>query len=296
MKWLIVILILLYTLPFVSAQEILSYNLSVELRDTTAHEDISIELFNQEYFPIKTFSYVLKGDVQDIEVLDADGKLEATVTEKDGSVIQSKFREPLRPNTSTWMMIRFDVINAVEKIGEEYVFSPVFSLPHGTKKFLLRVRLPEGMGLPRSVSRITRGTDVVPLPENVYSDGRATIFEWELHNGKGDFAVYIRYGKIRPDQRRVTYVIGFLLILVAVAYYFRWRMRKPEISYLEGDEGRVLGLIRSEEGILQKKIVESTGFSKAKVSMILSKLEKEGLIRKERYGLNNRLYIIKNDE
>lgn len=287
MRW--VIPLLLLPLPLASAQEIVSYNVSVWLGRDSAQEEIWVEIYNQNYFPLKTFSYVLRGDVRDIEVYDSLGSLGVNISRGEETVIQSSFREPLQPNASTGVGIRFNVANAVRRVEEGYVFSPVFSLPPGTGEFRLRVRLPEGMGLQRPVSGASGFTDVAPLPDRVFSDGRAIIFEWRRLSGEGDFAVYIRFAEPYPGGWGL-YVAGFLLVLLALGYYFFRRRGKPE--EIEDDKKKVLDLIRKKEGIIQKEIVDITGFSKAKVSMIISSLEKDGLIRKERLGLKNRLYPV----
>lgn len=292
MKGAIFALVCLAVLPSVSAQEILSYNISVWLKDYTAHEEISVMIFNQEYFPLRTFSYALKGDALDIEVSDPEGELDVNKTRTaEGTIIQSRFREPLQPNASTVLRVKFSLTNAVSKAGEGYVFSPVFSLPSGTEEFSLRVRLPEGMSLPRPVSGASGFTDVAPLPDKVSSDGRAIILEWNRFGTEGDFAVYIRYA--RPYARgKEWYAVGFLLVLAAGGYYLlKSKRRKPEAKGVGDDEERVLNLIKAKEGIVQKEIADITGFSKAKVSMIVSSLERQGLIRKERVGLKNRLYL-----
>lgn len=296
MNWAIIVLLFPVVLPLVSAQEIVSYNISVGLKEDSAYEEISVMIFNQNYFPLRTFSYALKGDARDIEVYDPKGRLDINTTRNRGTIIQSRFRHPLQPNASTVVMIRFNVTNAVSKVGEGYVFSPVFSLPTGTEEFRLRVRLPEGMGLPRPVSGISGFTDVAPLPDNVYSDGRAIIFEWKRYSTAGDFAVYIRYTKpYNEGKKKLLYTVGFLVVLAAGGYYLlKSKRRKPEAERIQGDKKRVLDLIEANEGIVQKKIVDITGFSKAKVSMIVSNLERDGLIRKERFGLKNRLYLTEN--
>jgi uncharacterized membrane protein len=287
----IIALLFFIIFPPASAQEIRSYNISVWLKEDSAYEEISVLIFNQHYFPLKTFSYALKGDVLDIEVHDFEGRLDINTTRNGGTVIQSRFREPLQPNASTVVMIRFNVTNAVSKVGEGYVFSPVFSLPAGTEEFRLKVRLPEGMGLPRPVSGISGFTDVAPLPDSVYSDGRAIIFEWKRYRTAGDFAVYIRYTKPYTRGKKL-YAVGFLLVLAVGGYYLlKSKRRRSEVGYMEDDMKRVLDIIKANDGIVQKEIVDITGFSKAKVSMIVSNLERDGLIRKEKFGLKNRLYL-----
>ncbi len=290
MKLGIIGLVFFLAMPVSLAQEIINYNISVKLEKDTAEEEISVLLYNQNYYPLKTFSYSLRADAINIEVYDEKGALDFNTTAYRGIVIRSKFREPLSPNATTRIAIRFTVPNAVRKAGSEYIFSPVFSLPPGTDEFRLKIRLPEGMGLPSPISEDSGFTDVVPIPDDVSSDGKAIILEWRRINVEGDFAVYVRF--TRPYIQNNLYIAALIsAIFILAALYFKWSRRKHAPLRVSEDESKVLELIRSKQGIAQKEIVENTGFSKAKVSGIVSSLEKKGLIWKKRIGLENRLYL-----
>lgn len=290
MRLLVGLMVVLISLPIASAQEIISYNISVTLDKDSAKEEISVLIFNQNYFPLNTFSYSLRDDAKEIEVSDRLGKLDAKTVVEDGVTIQSKFREPLQPNASTFVTIRFTVPDAVSKVGDGYIFSPVFFLPAGTDEFRLRVRLPEGMGLSRPVTGEQGFTDVVPLPNRVYSDGVAIILEWWRYKPQGDFAVYIRYVQPRAENENLQLLIIIVVLFLGVMYLLRVRKKEKTLE-LSRDEERITELIKANPGVPQREIVEITGFSKAKVSSIISSLEKKGLIRKEKTGLINRLYF-----
>lgn len=63
---------------------------------------------------------------------------------------------------------------------------------------------------------------------------------------------------------------------------------------LEGDELRLYEMISDAGGeMLQMKVVASGVFSKAKVTRLLDKLEKRGLVVRERHGMTNRIRIIR---
>jgi uncharacterized membrane protein len=291
MNYGIMALVVLLSMPLVSAQEIISYNISVELGKDSAQENISVLIFNQLYYPLNTFSYTLRGDARNVEVYDREGRLNVNATKEGGTIIQSEFREPLQPNASTLIIIKFNMASAVSKVGEGYVFSPVFSLPEGTDEFRLKVRLPEGMGLPRPVTAGSSYTDVAPLPDGVYSDGRAIILAWRRYDVSGDFAVYIRYAEPGSKSKNY-YLLGFFLILALAIFYLSRSKRRTKERGLDRDEMTVLELIKANNGVAQRDVVNITGFSKAKVSAVVSSLEKKGLIRKEKAGLINRLYLM----
>lgn len=63
---------------------------------------------------------------------------------------------------------------------------------------------------------------------------------------------------------------------------------------LEGDERRLFMRIQERGGVvLQKDLVTSSAeFSKAKVTRLLDKLERKGLVARERAGMTNRIRIV----
>lgn len=73
------------------------------------------------------------------------------------------------------------------------------------------------------------------------------------------------------------------------------RSREPAIpeTDLMTDEDRILSLLRDNGGRMkQVKIVEQTGWSKSKVSMILSEMDEEELISKLRVGRENIISLV----
>ncbi len=67
------------------------------------------------------------------------------------------------------------------------------------------------------------------------------------------------------------------------------RRYKPK----DKDVELVLRIIKENGGqIMQSKIVEKTGWSEAKVSLILSHLKKQGMIKKKRFGRKKAVYLV----
>lgn len=62
-------------------------------------------------------------------------------------------------------------------------------------------------------------------------------------------------------------------------------------SLLEGDEKVLFQNIFDGGMILQKQLISKTGFSEPKVSRLLDKLERRGLIIRQRDGMGNRILI-----
>ncbi len=62
-------------------------------------------------------------------------------------------------------------------------------------------------------------------------------------------------------------------------------------NILEGDEKVLFQKIIDNDGILQRELVLKTGFSEPKVSRLLDRIERRGLIVRQRDGMGNRVLI-----
>ncbi|MCS7138994.1 MAG: MarR family transcriptional regulator, partial [Crenarchaeota archaeon] len=96
---------------------------------------------------------------------------------------------------------------------------------------------------------------------------------------------------LEPSQIMVLILlVAIISILAIILYRHRKKMPPPPEEYIISDEELILRILRNSGGrLLQKQIKEATGFSKAKTSMVLSELQKKGLIRKIKRG---REYIV----
>lgn len=305
-KSFILLLSLLMLLSQVAAQEI-SYDITISLSEDSAHEILKITVNNTGELPLEDFSYELPGDAIDIKVYDAFGDLSPEIVYGANVVINSDFRAPVQPGKKEVITIEFDTAELISFNGREYIFSALFSPPaRYTKRFLLRLELPRGMGLPNPISSGAR-TDIAPLPDETISDGTTTAFVWDVAPGE-DFAAFVRYMPLisvstsppstpppSTSVRSVGYpLIVFVLLAVLLgAYYFKRKKEavKEKTEFMKDDEKTVIELIKGNEGIVQKRLVESTGFSKAKISKIVSELEKRKIVRVEKVGRRNKLFL-----
>jgi len=101
-------------------------------------------------------------------------------------------------------------------------------------------------------------------------------------------------------NRDVVTVLVFSFILGFCSAYLLFQHVRSEVKLkeekvdvaetaklLSEDELKVYALVKEEGLIYQHEIVRATGFSKAKVSRILDKLEAMGLVEKKRRGMSN---------
>jgi len=62
-------------------------------------------------------------------------------------------------------------------------------------------------------------------------------------------------------------------------------------ALLEGDEKALFQNVLDNDGILQRELIIKTGFSEPKVSRLLDKAERRGLIIRQRNGMGNRVFL-----
>ena len=63
------------------------------------------------------------------------------------------------------------------------------------------------------------------------------------------------------------------------------------VNLLEGDEKLLFQKVIDSDMILQRDLILKTGFSEPKVSRLLDRLERKGLIVRQRNGMGNRILI-----
>lgn len=69
------------------------------------------------------------------------------------------------------------------------------------------------------------------------------------------------------------------------------RLGPEELALLDEGERILYKLVASDDDTYQKDLPELTGFSKAKVSRLLDKLEHKGLVQRVSHGMTNRVVL-----
>jgi len=101
----------------------------------------------------------------------------------------------------------------------------------------------------------------------------------------------IAYGPLPPDMGAPTQVPAMATSATDAAQVQRLQ-EAAVVRTLDEDERRLYLQIRESGGTaLQRDLVASGAFSKAKVTRLLDKLERKGLVVRERYGATNRVRL-----
>lgn len=106
--------------------------------------------------------------------------------------------------------------------------------------------------------------------------------------GNGDVAE-------KSAQSHAAYYVLAVIILGAVAGYFAYRKKVAEVNsseILPEDLEELVEIIRSEGGrITQKELRRKTGYSEAKISLMLADLERRGIIERVKKGRGKIIFL-----
>lgn len=199
------------------------------------------------------------------------------------------------------IQINYETRDFLKQLGNRYLFSTDFGLSQNISRMTVSVRLPEATAL------VTEGDQPgrLSFSENATtsSDGRTIIVTWNMANISAEkrlnFEVF--YESLTVPfwaELRIRYIIIFAVVTgFVISFIFLRRARKSQeliLSVLDEFEKKVVDVIVKAEGeINQRKVVQETNLSKAKVSRIVKSLVGRGLIEVQRLGRTNKLKLIK---
>jgi len=74
----------------------------------------------------------------------------------------------------------------------------------------------------------------------------------------------------------------------------RVRKKRIDLSGLDSDERKVVGILEREKGgEFQKSIMEELGVGKVKMTRMMDKLEAKGIVERKRRGMNNIVVLVR---
>ena len=238
----------------------------------------------------ETFNFTIKGTVEDFNASSNAGPVLCELTNGLITPVQCSMN---LTNEKRTVYINYETPSFV-KISDRYFFDGDFSLGKPIDSMVAFVTLPEGM-VPVKEMEST-------FPSNATASwdlsGRKLTITWSLSNLTADRSLIfqILYGNIEPSATSTLlwYIIPLVVISAGlIAFFIVRRMRKSRevvLSVLDGFERKVMDVIIASGGAVnQRKVVQETNLSKAKVSRVVKSLEGRGLIEVERLGRTNKL-------
>jgi uncharacterized membrane protein len=108
-------------------------------------------------------------------------------------------------------------------------------------------------------------------------------------------------------QTSLSLIIAGLVFLIGLFFVFskeservvvktvikKAQKKKIDLTGLDGEERKVVGILKREKGaFFQKSVMEELGCGKVKMTRLVDKLEAKGLVERKRRGMNNILVLV----
>jgi predicted transcriptional regulator len=240
--------------------------------------------------PVKVFNFTVVGQIEDFQATSTAGLVNCNVVVRGVSNINCDL--PLTEEKRTVEMI-MTTQDFTKSLGKSFLFSGDFSLDQKVDQFTLSLTLPEGMALSD-----TRNTLSFPENSTKVSDGRHIIVVWKLENVAGQaLSFQALYEPAQQVPSFIWYFVGGVTVVSVAVFFIVRKIRRPEeviLSVLDDYERNVVRIISQAGGeINQRKIVQQTNLSKAKVSRVVKALEERGIVVVERLGRTNKVKLVK---
>jgi len=282
MKKLLIVLAFVILLSHFGFANIYQYGVTVELGEKVNY-DMNILLIN---YTDSSFSIGIPGTPSGIVINST-----AACNQID-SVWGKEIKCGISNPQKTSIEISYTGNEKVTKKDNYYIFADSLIMPDAVNKFSVLVKLPEGMAFLKKDAFKPSDSSLLG------SDGRKLFILWNNDNlNKGyTFDFSVAYEPVNAFDYTIIGVILIALITgaVIIVVFLRYPKQKAVefvLPVLKQDEKKIFEtLLKHESGVKQKIIVTESGYSKAKVSKVLTSLQERGLVKLERIGRTNKIY------
>jgi uncharacterized membrane protein len=274
----VLILVLLLIPSGAEALDIESYDVDFDIQENIAVKE-TVTIFLSEMLNESKDQLLKLGDVSNVMVI-ADGSILETEVIKDGDDTEVSFTLPEGTET---IIISFQANNIVFQSGGVFQFFVNLNAPGDAENVGIKVLLPKGYVLFRNI--------YTPGGASVGTDGERIFLEWDLENTGESLPILIQFESVFDTNMFIPPAAAAVVVAAVVIVYFLYRKRSRRdflLSFFE-DERKVVLELMQEKIIYQNKIEKKYGFSRAKVTRIMQKLERKGLIKREKVGRTMRI-------
>ena len=275
----------------------LEYLESTILLDSSSADYTLTFLFQK--LPEGTLNYPLPFHIKDFETSANFKNYTCEAEKKDwGTLITCDFSDVKAGGRA--LSIRFRREGCVKKIESAYHFDTNIKTPQKVPRMVVKIVLEKGFILIPQPEKPTTIVPFAPTDGTEGSDGRRIFIVWERNNlekGEG-IDVTVNYERSTPISQNNTpfIILGIAILVIITVLSIRFRGEREGIErILKDDERRIIEIIKSYGGSCkQREIVRDSDFSKAKVSRLIRDLEERKIIKVEKIGRTNRVYLLNN--
>jgi len=247
--------------------------------------------------PETQFSFDVIGRVENFEATSNAGPVNCNIEVIGTSSIKCEMN---LTETRKQMEIKFETNDFVRTLDNKFYFNADLAPRLDVDGVSATFKLPKGFLLVGE--DIT--SSVLSYPENASAHivGGRILIIWSLSNIEPDdqLKFEILYEQIKTPswfQLRMRHFIlfgaAFAVVLGFIFVRYLRRSEKLVLSVLDEYERQIMNIITKEGEIKQRKIVQLTNLSKAKVSRVVKSLAERGIIEVERTGRTNRIRLSK---
>ncbi|MBI4362129.1 MAG: hypothetical protein HY558_03055 [Euryarchaeota archaeon] len=263
-----------------SGEEAIRYSADYEIQeDLMVQERLTVGFLQPPRN--ETLRYLrLPSEVASLRVTNETSPLKFQTTPEGGGSLVSVTLPP----GSRQLRASFTTREPIFSRGGEYRFFASLRPPGGADRVDISVTLPPGVSLLQN--------RVLPSNATVGSDGRRATLRWTLTHPSGEVTISVPF--VPP-----TTPFPWLQVLAGVLgassgglflLYFHMRMTQERLRGFSEDEQKVLRFLKTRQEAYQEEVKETFGFSMAKVSRMVKRLEASGLVEKKKIGRSNRLF------
>ncbi|HUU78640.1 MAG TPA: winged helix-turn-helix transcriptional regulator [candidate division Zixibacteria bacterium] len=295
----------------VENETLLVHNMEVKVRqDNSIKITSQFILANNGTEPLEYFIFEINKNISSVFSYDPLSFLPFSweVNPTLGNIINITMRYPLLQNDIYVFSISYEIEDAVyyvELPEEYYGFDFDTTHPRETNAFNLEILLP----MYSKLSEQSLPAPVYPSPNKITTEDNVVKIVWNSENRDlGENDVYlVRYiilailvttslPNLLPLYIVFTFLGGILLSLLVFFLIYYYKLKPVESglvsSLLSDTEQEIIKAINIDGGVsTQRRICDKTGYSKSKVSQILSKLEEKSVLKRERWGRTNKVTI-----
>lgn len=293
-KALMILLIFILVLKPAFSQDLYQYAVTAEIfENNTVNYKLNLILINH---PIQRFTFPISSSY-DININStADCSVEKGTLETNIVCL-------MEASKRTDIVVNYKSNEKVNKRDNYFLFTDSFKLTFDTVTVFVLVKLPDGTGLKEPIEN-----SYSPAGALIGSDGRRTTVSWQKNDLKSGEKFEVSTGFEKIGEIKVSTIpleiIVIVLIIIALTFiiFYRFYLRKESdvkiiFPILKKDEKMIFDTIMKHgNGVNQKIIVKDSGYSKAKVSKVLTSLKERGLVKLERIGRSNKVYTEKKFE
>lgn len=291
-KSLIIALFICAILPVSVLAQVQYYGIDTTL-SASGKSDVKITLTFAN--PISNFNFSVVGSIQNFNATSNSGPLNCQMTQ--GGITFVNCQLSLTAGKRT-IEINYETNDFVKNLNGRNYFDTDFSIGENITKLSVSLGLPEGTALSEA-----NVPNKLSFPDNAttVSDGRRIIVLWSMSNilSTQPLRFQVLYENVSQSAfvSAWPYIVGGVIIIaIAIVFVLRFS-RKPEklaLSVLDEYERKVVDIISAAGGeVNQRKIVQETNLSKAKVSRVVKSLVDRGVVEIERMGRTNKVKLMK---